>query len=366
MNIETNKIAGAVFGSLLFVVGVNIIAGGLFAPQKPAVPGYDLPAPEEARSRRRALRRPRPSLCRCSSPRPIRPRASPPPRSAPPATPSRRAAPNKVGPNLYGVDRPPRRLACGLQLLGGPEGQGRRVVLRGAQRLRPSIPRATPPAPSWPSRASPGLRSAPTSWPICAPCPTARPRCRPPSKATGHPVFHEAGPRPGFSFAASCFGPLPCTRPIQDKNVTCLKDASIRRRRVIRSLLLSLLAACLCLSPVAAQEAPWRHGAALLGEPKYPAGLQAFRLRQPERAEGRPGPPRRAGHLRQLQHRRRRREGHARAGHRPHLRDPDHALPRRAERCLRPPGRSASLSGGFLLRRPSAFARRRAGTTASR
>lgn len=47
MNIETNKIAGAVFASLLFVVGVNIIAGGLFAPKKPAVPGYDLPAPEE-------------------------------------------------------------------------------------------------------------------------------------------------------------------------------------------------------------------------------------------------------------------------------------------------------------------------------
>jgi cytochrome c len=47
MNIETNKIAGAVFGSLLFVVGVNVIAGGLFSPHKPAVPGYDLPAPEE-------------------------------------------------------------------------------------------------------------------------------------------------------------------------------------------------------------------------------------------------------------------------------------------------------------------------------
>jgi cytochrome c len=36
-----------VFGSLLFVVGVNVIAGGLFAPKKPAIPGYDLPAPEE-------------------------------------------------------------------------------------------------------------------------------------------------------------------------------------------------------------------------------------------------------------------------------------------------------------------------------
>ena len=48
MNIETNKIAGAVFGSLLFVVGVNVIAGGIFSPHKPAVPGYDLPAPEQA------------------------------------------------------------------------------------------------------------------------------------------------------------------------------------------------------------------------------------------------------------------------------------------------------------------------------
>ncbi|MBJ6124583.1 c-type cytochrome [Microvirga splendida] len=47
MNIETNKIAGAVFASLLFVVGVNVIAGGLFSPERPAVPGYDLPAPEE-------------------------------------------------------------------------------------------------------------------------------------------------------------------------------------------------------------------------------------------------------------------------------------------------------------------------------
>ena len=30
MNIETNKIAGAVFGALLFVVGLNIFAGGMF------------------------------------------------------------------------------------------------------------------------------------------------------------------------------------------------------------------------------------------------------------------------------------------------------------------------------------------------
>jgi len=47
MNIEANKIAGAVFGTLLFVVAVRTVAGAIFAPEKPAIPGYDLPAPEE-------------------------------------------------------------------------------------------------------------------------------------------------------------------------------------------------------------------------------------------------------------------------------------------------------------------------------
>ncbi len=48
MNIETNKILGAVFGTLLFVVGVKVVAEGLFSAHAPAVPGYDLPAAEEA------------------------------------------------------------------------------------------------------------------------------------------------------------------------------------------------------------------------------------------------------------------------------------------------------------------------------
>ena len=48
MNIEVNKFAGAIFGTLMFAVGLNILSGALFAPKKPAVPGYDLPAPEEA------------------------------------------------------------------------------------------------------------------------------------------------------------------------------------------------------------------------------------------------------------------------------------------------------------------------------
>ncbi|MGF9760791.1 extracellular solute-binding protein [Microvirga sp. 0TCS3.31] len=59
-----------------------------------------------------------------------------------------------------------------------------------------------------------------------------------------------------------------------------------RRRRVIRTLLPSLLAACLAFSPLAAQEAPWRHGSVLLDEPKYPQGFKHFDYVNPDAPKG--------------------------------------------------------------------------------
>lgn len=48
MNIEANKIAGAVLSTLLVVLGLNMTAGIVFAPKKPAVPGFELPSEEPA------------------------------------------------------------------------------------------------------------------------------------------------------------------------------------------------------------------------------------------------------------------------------------------------------------------------------
>jgi cytochrome c len=48
MNIELNKIAGAGLATLLVVMSLNMASGIIFAPTKPAVPGFDLPSLEPA------------------------------------------------------------------------------------------------------------------------------------------------------------------------------------------------------------------------------------------------------------------------------------------------------------------------------
>jgi microcin C transport system substrate-binding protein len=55
---------------------------------------------------------------------------------------------------------------------------------------------------------------------------------------------------------------------------------------VIRTLLPSFLAACLAFTPLAAQEAQWRHGSALLGEPKYAPGFKQFDYVNPSAPKG--------------------------------------------------------------------------------
>jgi cytochrome c len=44
---ELNKIAGALLGMLLFVMGLNLFADAIFSNAKPETPGFDLPAGEK-------------------------------------------------------------------------------------------------------------------------------------------------------------------------------------------------------------------------------------------------------------------------------------------------------------------------------
>src|SRR5262249_29840705 len=44
---ELNKILGAILGTCLFLLALNIAAGAMFAPRKPAKPGYDIAVVEQ-------------------------------------------------------------------------------------------------------------------------------------------------------------------------------------------------------------------------------------------------------------------------------------------------------------------------------
>ena len=46
MNMEINKMAGALLGSLLGVMGLGMFSDVLYAPDHMKKPGYDLPAAE--------------------------------------------------------------------------------------------------------------------------------------------------------------------------------------------------------------------------------------------------------------------------------------------------------------------------------
>ena len=125
---ELNKILGAILGTCLGVLSINIAAGAIFAPGKLAKPGYEIAVPEQAPSGGSQTRGRR-SSSRSSS-------CSPRPKSAAGRNAAKKCAAchtfNKggrplVGPNLWGVVGRPKASEAGIQLFGRAEGERREL-----------------------------------------------------------------------------------------------------------------------------------------------------------------------------------------------------------------------------------------------
>ncbi len=105
---ELNKVMGAVLGSLLFVMGLSVVSEILYTPHKPAVPGYDLPAPAEGASAGAS------DQAEQAEPLPVRLASADVAKGQAAAKKCQachnfeKGGPNKIGPNLYGVVQRPK------------------------------------------------------------------------------------------------------------------------------------------------------------------------------------------------------------------------------------------------------------------
>lgn len=108
---ELNKILGAILGTCLFTLALNIVAGAIFAPEKPAKPGYAIVVKREGGGEKAAPKEQEPPLETLLASATVE-RGKEIARQCQACHTFEKGGPNRVGPNLWSI-------------VGSPRGEGR-------------------------------------------------------------------------------------------------------------------------------------------------------------------------------------------------------------------------------------------------
>jgi cytochrome c len=104
---EMNKVLGAVLGTCLVLVALNIAAGAVFAPGKMAKPGYEIVVPEHPSEQKQQPAQPEQTLASLVDKADVAKGKTSAQKCAACHT-FEKGGPNRVGPNLWGIVGRPR------------------------------------------------------------------------------------------------------------------------------------------------------------------------------------------------------------------------------------------------------------------
>jgi cytochrome c len=120
---ELNKVMGAVLGTCLILLALNITAGALFSPHQPEKPGYEIAVQEQpAAGAKGPAEAEQPIETLLASSDPARGQAAVKPCMA--CHTFEKGGPNRVGPNLYGVVNRPKGTEAGFNYSAAMKAKG--------------------------------------------------------------------------------------------------------------------------------------------------------------------------------------------------------------------------------------------------
>jgi cytochrome c len=120
---EVNKILGAILGTCLAMLAINIAAGAIFAPEKPAKPGYEVGAPEQPPSGKPAEQEKQQPIEQLLANADVK-RGENAAKKCQACHTFNKGGRNLVGPNLWGVISRPRASEAGFNYSAAMKGKG--------------------------------------------------------------------------------------------------------------------------------------------------------------------------------------------------------------------------------------------------